>query len=213
MSEADSKTRPYDSSGRREKAEASRRLVLEVAGQLFDEKGYQAATIADIAAGAGVSAETVYGFFGTKAELLGEWFGVVVFGDEVLKVMEQSWVQEMVLSEDFDSAVVLFAAGVRRILERVYPAYSVARAAAKADDRVAIVYQRISDGRLKNLRGLTEVLAAKSQAADQDLDEIAEFMWAVVSPAVYESLTVERGWSGDQYESHLITCAKATFGS
>lgn len=206
--------RPYDSSGRREKAEISRTLVVEVAGRLFLEKGYQAATIVDIATEAGVSAETVYGFFGTKAELLGEWFKIVVFGDEVLKVLEQSWVEEMVGSDDCDAMIARFASGVRRILERVYPAYSVARTAAKIDLRVAPVYKAISDGRLKNLRGLTEILAANSPGGKRaDLDQVAEFMWAIVSPAVYESLTVERGWSGDQYETHLVAWAKATFGS
>jgi len=214
VSTAKSKSRPYDSSRRREKAEASRLAVLEVAGRLFHEKGYQGATVANIASTAGVSAETVYGNFGTKADLLAEWFRVIVFGDEVLQVTDRPWVLEMRASDDFDSVVALFAAGVCRILENVYPAYSVARAAARSDERVAEVYKVISNGRLTNLRGLAEILAAKSPRGERnDLGEIAEFMWAIVSPAVYESLTVERGWTPAQYEAHLMVWIKAEFGS
>src|SRR5512135_3431100 len=55
---------------RAERAEATRRRVVEAASRLFVERGYRAATIESIADAADVSVETIYKRFGNKAGLL-----------------------------------------------------------------------------------------------------------------------------------------------
>src|SRR5688572_22066894 len=61
--------RAYDSS-RRQAAALQRRLdVLAAAQRVFSAKGFAAATMADIAAEAGVNVDTLYTSLGTKAEL------------------------------------------------------------------------------------------------------------------------------------------------
>ena len=57
-------------SRRTERAEATRRRVVEAANRLFVERGYRATTIESIAAAADVSVETIYKRFGNKAGLL-----------------------------------------------------------------------------------------------------------------------------------------------
>ena len=74
--------RRYDARQRRAQARATRRAVLATAGQLFADRGYQRTSMKDIAAGAGVSVETVYGYFGAKAGLLKELLDVTVAGDD-----------------------------------------------------------------------------------------------------------------------------------
>ncbi|MFP3700087.1 helix-turn-helix domain-containing protein, partial [Burkholderia sp. SIMBA_013] len=61
--------RPYDARRRRELAEASRRLVLARARELFLAQGFGPTTIAQIARAAGVSPESVYKNFGGKPGL------------------------------------------------------------------------------------------------------------------------------------------------
>lgn len=57
--------------GRREsKKLATREHLVESAVKLFTERGYQATTVADIAAGAGVAARTFFGYFPTKEAVL-----------------------------------------------------------------------------------------------------------------------------------------------
>src|SRR6478672_3864307 len=55
---------------RAERAEATRRRVVEAASRLFVERGYRATTIESVADAADVSVETVYKRFGNKAGLL-----------------------------------------------------------------------------------------------------------------------------------------------
>lgn len=54
---------------RRNDAAGSRRALLEAAGVLFDERGYDAATVRDIAERAGIDAALIARYFGSKEGL------------------------------------------------------------------------------------------------------------------------------------------------
>jgi AcrR family transcriptional regulator len=58
--------------GRRPGRSSTRQAILEAAGRLFAERGYEGATMRAIAADAGVDAALVVHFFGNKATLLAE---------------------------------------------------------------------------------------------------------------------------------------------
>ncbi|HKU11964.1 MAG TPA: helix-turn-helix domain-containing protein, partial [Sinomonas sp.] len=62
--------RAYDASRRRAAAEGTRRLILDIARELFLAKGYGATTVAEIARRAKASPETVYKNFGGKPGLV-----------------------------------------------------------------------------------------------------------------------------------------------
>src|SRR3954452_24457325 len=61
--------RPYDAAGRHARALESRRRLLDTARRLFFEQGYAGTTVAAVAAGSGVSVESVYKSYGNKARL------------------------------------------------------------------------------------------------------------------------------------------------
>ncbi len=82
MSAAVNRSRPYDSTRRRAQAVETRREVLRAAHDLFVAEGYGRTTVAAVAARAGVSPETVYAAFGTKANLLHRVWDVTIGGDD-----------------------------------------------------------------------------------------------------------------------------------
>jgi AcrR family transcriptional regulator len=55
---------------REQKKQQTRDAIVAVASKLFGKQGFQATTMEEIAAGAGVSAGTLYNYFGTKNTLL-----------------------------------------------------------------------------------------------------------------------------------------------
>jgi AcrR family transcriptional regulator len=61
-STASARRRPYD-------ARASREALLDAAGALFDERGYEAATVREIGERAGVDAALIARYFGSKEGL------------------------------------------------------------------------------------------------------------------------------------------------
>lgn len=62
--------RPYDAPRRRAQAQATRRSILAAARRLFTDQGIVATTVAAIAGEAGVSVQTVYALFRSKAGVL-----------------------------------------------------------------------------------------------------------------------------------------------
>lgn len=66
--------RPYPSRGRKTAAHAraTRAALVELAGDLFAERGYTQTSIRDIARRAAVTSGAIYGHFRNKAELLAE---------------------------------------------------------------------------------------------------------------------------------------------
>lgn len=69
-SSADGPRRRYDATSRRARAAARRDAVVDVARSRFLTRGFSATTVAEVAAEAEVSVESVYKWFGTKAGLL-----------------------------------------------------------------------------------------------------------------------------------------------
>ncbi len=56
----------------REQVAENRRKILETAGKLFREKGFEAVSVADIMAGAGLTHGGFYGYFPSKEALIAE---------------------------------------------------------------------------------------------------------------------------------------------
>src|SRR3954452_8389109 len=52
------------------KKQRTRRALVEAAAELFEERGYDATTVADIAAAADIGTRTFFSYFASKEELL-----------------------------------------------------------------------------------------------------------------------------------------------
>ena len=74
--------RRYDNRRREEQALQARRRILDAAYRLFLDQGYPGTTMAAVAGAAGVSVETVYKSFGTKAALAKKVWDVTLVGDD-----------------------------------------------------------------------------------------------------------------------------------
>lgn len=198
--------RRYDSSGRRRQAEQNRLLVLEAATRLFSERGWSVG-MRDVAAEAGVSVETVYANFGSKAELLNQVLDVAVVGDD----------QPVALMERPDFAAVgrggvgertaAAAALVAGINGRTVGLQRALREAAALDAGLAT---RLEETRAR--QRLT-VQVGGSMVAGRELDQDeADGLSAVLSMEVYELLTGSAGWSPAKYEKWLAEALTRLLG-
>src|SRR4051794_7364651 len=186
--------RPYRSKRRREQAEETRERVLDAAANLFAQRGFESATIAAIAAEAGVSAETVYAGFRNKRTLLGELIRRAVRGAERSPVPQQAGPRALVAETDQREQLRLFAGDVSLRLERVGPLVEVLTAAALSEPELAGLLAKINSERLENLRTLVAALSANGSLRLEP-ETALDTVWALASPDLHRLLTQTRSWS------------------
>jgi AcrR family transcriptional regulator len=190
--------RSYRSERRREQAEETRERVLTAAARLFGERGFESATIAAIAAEAGVSPETVYAGFRNKRTLLGELIRTAVRGGEASPVLEQPGPRAVAAATDQREQLRLFAADISIRLERVGPLVEVLSTAARTEPELADLLAKIHGERLENLRRFVQALSANGPLRLEP-EAALDTVWALASPDLHRLLTRTRGWARERY--------------
>lgn len=197
--------RKYNSSRRQQQAHETRRQIIDAARRLFPEYGYAGTTIEAIAREAGVATETVFAIFGSKRQILEPLIAEAVGGDErPIPLLHRPGPQNVLQEPDPVLQVKLFAQDIAQILARVSPIFEILRMAAKTETDVADLVQQILENRHQNLSVFVQHVAAHSPLRP-GLDEksATETVWAVTSPEIYRLLTVDRGWTHEQYAQWL----------
>src|SRR4051812_48910634 len=144
--------RTYDASGRRARAHARRRDVVQAARDLFERDGFRLTTIAAVAARAGVSAESIYKGFGTKAALAKAAFDVTVAGDdEPVPVADRPAMQAVRDEADVRRKIEMFIAGLAQRQARSAGVQILIRDGRHVDDSLAPVWAKLNDEALAGM--------------------------------------------------------------
>jgi AcrR family transcriptional regulator len=199
--------RSYRSSRREAQARLTRSRVLQAATAVFVECGWSGATVAAVAARAGVSVPTVEALFGTKARLLKAAIDLAIAGDdEPVPMLERPW-----------AAAARRAASAPEFLSTVTEVLAVAQA------RSAGLVLAVFDGAARD-PGLAEtaaqMLAQRAAMAawlvdelqrraplrpDGSRDEAVDTVWVLMDPAVFDRLMRRPGWTPRQYGRWFAT--------
>jgi AcrR family transcriptional regulator len=201
------RSRTYDNSGRVAQAQRTRRRVVAVAYELLLDKGYAATKLSDVAARAGVSVETIYKGFGSKAALTKQVYDVTLAGDdEPVPMSERPEIKAIVDEPDPRRKAALYAALGRRLGERLGPLLAILLRARGADPDLEAFARTIANERLAGNGAFVGLLAdAGALRPGLDSARARDLLWALTSPELYQLLVIERGWSPDEYESWLAT--------
>lgn len=197
--------RPYDSSRRQAQARATRLRIVQAAKALFIAYGYPATTLEAIADAADTSLPTVYRLFSSKPTLLKVVLDVSFGGDdEVIAFGDRPDVRKARAEADPAALIRAFARIGRQFMERSSPIMHVLATAACVDSDAA---QLMEDIRRQRHAGQSRIVDAVSAlgALDPHLDacDAADMTYLALSPDAHRILTVERGWTSDQYEQWL----------
>lgn len=188
--------RAYHSSRRQEQSRETRRAVLEAARTRFLADGYAATTIAHVAGDAGVSVETVYKAFGTKAGLVKGVFDVAVVGDdEPVPMLQRAFVRDNMAEPDPRKKLAAYGEHLGRTSVRTNPILLVVRDAAVSDKGAAGVWARLEAERLTGMTAFADHLYGGGHLrADVSRDEARDVLWAHNSVELWELLVAKRGW-------------------
>ena len=198
--------RVYASPTRDRQARLTRREILDAATALFVLQGYGRTSVADVAARAGVSAQTVYNAVGTKRDLLKAAYDVVLVGDdEPIPLADRPQLRVMSTLRDPAELLQAYAALSREVLERVGPLMLQIAAGAAAGDSDLIEHQRVTDA--ERLAGTTRliqrVVELGALAPGLSPERARDRIWTLNSVQVWHLLTGDRGWPGSEYETWL----------
>lgn len=197
--------RRYDTSGRREAAARTRRAIVAAARELFVERGYEAATMAAIAAAAGVSHETVYAVFGPKPALFRHLVELALSGtDEEVPALQRAIVAEVRAEPDPRRILEMFAHTVAQLQERVAPLIAVLSAGAQSDSDLKAFAEELSARRAGHMRLVVLDLTAKTRLrAGVSVEMAADTIWIMNSSEFYLLCVRDRGWTVDYFERWL----------
>jgi AcrR family transcriptional regulator len=195
--------RAYDASGRRAQADANRRAVVDAAQALFLRDGYGRTTIAAIAEAAGVSPETIYAAFGSKAQLLHQVWDVTVGGDDQEVVFhERPEVLAIRAEPDLRLRLPLHAELSARTAERIGPFQLMVQSAAGSDPAAAAMLEEMGRQRLVGL-GFMAAEAAKTGQLAVSEEECRDILWSTTDGLLWHRLVRERGWTQERFAAWL----------
>ena len=200
------KTRRYRSPQRREQAAATRSSVLAAARDLFQDKGYAATAVADVARHAGVSVDTVYTSVGRKPELVLAVIDTLLGGADqpVPNAEQRDYVQAIRVEPTARGKIEIYAAAVALLVPTLAPLQEALRKAADTDATCAATWRRLVDRRATNmLLFASDLRSTGDQRADLTDQEVADIVWST-NAAEYWLLLEQRGWTPARYGALLL---------
>jgi AcrR family transcriptional regulator len=205
MAEEVKPRRRYRSSARTRQREATRAAIVDAATAAFVENGYAATTIAQIAARAEVSPETVYAVFGTKRDVLRAVVERASAGAPSTYTWRTGdWLAQVKAETNQRRRLELMTDATRDVLRRVAPIDEIVRSVAASDPEIAELQDELERRRRHDLRGLVQLLA-EAGPLRVSIDDAVDLWWALGhSTGPYRSLTVDRGWSDRRARAALI---------
>ncbi|WP_368497427.1 TetR/AcrR family transcriptional regulator [Herbiconiux sp. A18JL235] len=199
--------RSYTSALRAEQAANTRQRILDAAASCFAASGYAGTSLADIAAAAGVSVETVK-LNGPKRELLMGAFEQAFSGSEGRETIAEREVGRDIRSrvddEEFLRGYLHFVAEANRRTSGLWASFL---SAASSDPLVKESLDDLLARRRKDFAAAVDELVRRGLvAADTPPKRRAELAAALsflVSPESHQQLVEQSGWSMKRYEEWL----------
>ena len=180
--------------------EETRHRLIEAAGVEFESQGYVGATVAGIAARAGVSVQTLYLACGSKRELLRAYTErVLSFGENPTAYFARALAGSGI--DDARSVVGWIVETFLRVTDRAAGAWALHIDASAVDPLIAEDWHQLQQMRLDTMRGL--VALVPPQALRTDPESSADTLWAIASPETFRLFTHFRGLSREDYRQWL----------
>lgn len=169
-----------------------------------------ATSMDDIATAAGVSRQTVFSAFGSKANLLKEAFDVRLAGDDEPVALAERPEAERILRETEPEALLRAQADFYIVATlRVLPLWPAMVAGAATDESCAEVLAFFDRGRLEGPGEIVDVLAERGQLRKGlTRRKGKEAMYLLTNPSVTHD-ALERGWSVRELQRWLGDCLVA----
>jgi hypothetical protein len=157
--------------------------------------------------------DTVYATVGRKPALLREVLETAISGsDQAVPAEQRDYVARTRAAKGARAKIEIYVAALIEIQPRLAPVYLALRDAAASDADSAAAWHEISERRARNMRAFAADLRATGELrTDLSDDEVADIVWSMNGPEYWTLLVSDRGWSPEQFGSHLTDAWQRLF--
>ena len=195
--------RSYSSPRRREQAAETRRRIIAAAHDLFVAEGYGRATIASIAARAGVAVETVYAGFRNKPTLLRHvWYATFRGDDDDVRFLDRPQIRAVLAEPDLTNRLRAHAAVMVPVFRRFTPLLRAVQGAASSEPEAEAMLAEFDERRLDAARHYARAALATGRLAVSQ-KECRDLFAATLDGALWYRLVEQLGWSEDRFADTL----------
>jgi AcrR family transcriptional regulator len=189
----------------------TRERILRATWRLVEARKEQSVRVEDIARAANVSRQAVYLHFGSRTAL---FIATVRYVDEVLGLAERIQVlaERIRQARETGNGALGIEEYVRFWAGYIPEIYGLAKALLilrESDEAAAAAWadrmEAVRDGCLQTLR---QVEQKGSLAPEWTVEAAADYFWAALSIPTWEQLTIERGWSSEQYIERITLAVR-----
>jgi AcrR family transcriptional regulator len=191
--------RNYESPLRRRQADRTRIRIVDVTRKLLQSEGYDAMTIEAIAKGAGVSTQSVYANFKSKAGILVALLDQSAFGADY-----EDAVQHAMSTPDAETRLRRATRIARQIHGAQSPVFDLLQGAGVVAPELAKLHRQREGLRYQRQeRMIDSLLDAASLLPHLNKPTARDIFWMLTGRDVYRMLVHERGWSSQKYQGWL----------
>lgn len=185
----------------------TRTRILQATVRMLEEQGGRGVRMGDIAKAAGISRQAVYLHFASRAELL---VAATRHLDEVLDVDRRLAPSRAATSGAERLALYIDSWG--HYIPEIYAVAKALLLAQDTDDAAAAAWNDRMQAMREGCRAAIEALHSDGKLAPEWTSERAtDVLWTMLQVPNWENLTVECGWSTQQYIRWMKTVARRTF--
>jgi AcrR family transcriptional regulator len=160
-------------------AEETEAVIVGAAARLFFERGYQATSVGQIAAEAGVAVQTIYNSLGSKREVLERVLEPAVADESAARELDPGRIVEQ----------------WREALPRSAPVFHLIRDAAAVEPAIAELERKLRDRRLAEYEAAARGLEQRKLLREGlTARRAAATMFAIGHPEIYRALVLEGPW-------------------
>lgn len=191
--------RKYDSELRSSRAAETRLRIQKSARRLIADTGFEGTTVNAIAADAGVSPQTIYSVFGSKAAIIASMLTHLE-----KEAGEAESIAALMAEPDPHRQLQIFSEWIRRLFDMSADIFTIV-AQSPGEPSLVEIRENGDARRLGGCKMLAGMWAEKGALKDDaDPDSAAEQLWVLTSFATYLNCVRGLGWSSDRYEKWVV---------
>jgi AcrR family transcriptional regulator len=192
------KPRPYNSPTRRSQLTATKAAIVDAARDLMGRQGYEATTMDQIAARAGVAVQTVYKHFGSKPAIVR---AQVERTRQDPRISEQR--RQLLEADDPREQVRLLAQRARIYAEMGFHTAAILAARAEHPELAGTLRRLVASVRRSHLEYVSSIARKRALRRGVSLERAADYVALLTAPDRVWMMRRDKGWSFDQCESWL----------